>query len=110
MKRCFIQTKQFSKQWDELGFKDDDLRRLELEILQNPKNGDVIPGTGRLRKMRFAYNNRGKSGSVRVCYVDFDRHATVYLIVVYAKANKENLSKEECNVLRSLIQTLEDSL
>ena len=110
MKRCFIQTKQFSKQWDELGFKDDDLRRLELEILQNPKNGDVIPGTGRLRKMRFAYNDRGKSGSVRVCYVDFDRHATVYLILLYAKGNQENLSEEECNVLITLSQTLEDSL
>ena len=110
MIRSFIQTKQFSKQWDELGFKDEDLRRLELDIIQNPKIGEVIPGTGRLRKMRFAYNNKGNSGSVRVCYVDFDHHAVIYLIVVYAKAKKENLSKEECTVLKKLIKTLEDSL
>ena len=43
----------------------------ELELLKNPQIGPVIRGTGRLRKMRFAFPNGGKSGSVRVCYVDF---------------------------------------
>lgn len=71
MTRTFIQTQEFSRQWRALGFDDEDLRHLELMIMQNPEVGVVMQGTGGLRKMRFAYEGRGKSGSVRVCYVDF---------------------------------------
>ena len=71
MDRTFIQTSEFSRRWDDLGFNDDDLRILELDIMENPKKYPVIKGTGRLRKGRVAFENRGKSGSARVCYVDF---------------------------------------
>ncbi len=60
MTRTFIQTKEFSKNWDKLGLKDDDLRKLELEIILNPKAFPVIKGTNGLRKMRFSYNGEGK--------------------------------------------------
>lgn len=110
MTRTFIQTNQFAKNWEELGLTDDDLRRLKYAIMKNPKIGPVIPGTGRLRKMRFAYENRGKSGSTRVCYVDFLVSKTVYLITVYGKSEKDNLSKEECNSIKKLIGVLEAEL
>ena len=110
MTRTFIQTKEFSKNWDRLGFNDDDLRRLELELLKNPKTGKIIPGTGKLRKMRFAYENAGKSGSTRVCYVDFLIEETIYLITVYPKNEKDNLSKAECNAIKKMIIQLEASL
>ena len=60
--------------------------------------------------MRFAFENRGKSGSVRVCYVDFVVMETVYLITAYQKNEKENLSKEECNDIKKVIDVLEKSL
>ena len=46
MERTFIQTREFSKRWDELGFDDDDLRLLELDILLNPMKYPVVKGTG----------------------------------------------------------------
>ncbi len=46
MTRTFIQTKEFSKNWDRLGFKDDDLRRLELEIMIDPSRFPIMKGTG----------------------------------------------------------------
>lgn len=52
MIRTFIQTSEFVKNWEHLGFADSDLQRLELELLKNPKTGDVIRGTGKLRKMQ----------------------------------------------------------
>ena len=110
MTRTFIQTKEFSKNWDRLGFNDDDLRRLELELLKNPKTGKVIPGTGKLRKMRFSYENEGKSGSTRICYVDFLAKETIYLITVYPKNEKDNLSKAECNAIKKMILQLEENL
>lgn len=78
IKRTFIQTRPFTRSWTALGFNDEDLRRLENQLLQNPKIGAVIRGTGKMRKMRFAFEGRGKSGSTRVCYVDFEIKETIY--------------------------------
>lgn len=110
MIRTFIQTSEFTKNWEKLGLQDDDLRRLELEILKNPQIGPVIQGTGKLRKMRFAFENRGKSGSIRVCYVDFVLSAVIYLITVYPKNEKDNLSKAERNAIKKMIEILEENL
>lgn len=110
MTRVFIQTKEFSSNWDRLGFQDDDLRRLELDIMSDPSKYPVIQGTGGLRKARFAFENRGKSGGVRVCYVDFVVKETIYLITVYPKNEKDNLSKAERNEIRKMLTILEDSL
>ena len=49
MVRTFIQTREFSRNWDKLGFKDEDLRKLELELLENSDLHPVIKGTGGLQ-------------------------------------------------------------
>ena len=110
MTRTFIQTDEFIKNWERLGLTDDDLRRLELEIMKNPQVGPVIQGTGKLRKMRFAFENKGNSWSSRVWYVDFLIHETVYLITVYPKNEKDNLSKAERNEIKKFIDILEKRL
>lgn len=109
MTKTFIQTFEFEKNWEQLGFKDEDLRRLELEILKNPRVGSVVRGTGKLRKMRFAFANEGKRGSVRVCYVDFVVQEAIYLITVYPKSEKDNLTKAERNEIKKMIRLLEMS-
>ena len=110
MTRTYIQTTEFTGKWEKLGFTDEELRKLELEILRQPKIGKVIRGTGKHRKMRFAYANQGKRGSVRICYVDFAEKEIIYLITVYSKNEKDNLTKEECNQIRKMIEILEKSL
>ena len=110
MTRSFIQTNEFIKQWEKLGLTDDDLRRLELEILQNPQVGAVVRGTGGLRKLRFSFSNQGKRSSSRVCYVDYVIYETVYLITVYSKNEKDNLSDAECNDIKKIIGALEKQL
>ena len=74
--------------------------------MQNPEVGVVMQGTGGLRKMRFAYEGRGKSGSVRVCYVDFVSLDTVYLVTAFSKNQQANLSKAERNNVKKVIETL----
>ena len=51
-------------------------------------------------------NNKGKSGGARVCFVDFVFAETVYLITVYPKKAKDNLSKEEHNEIKKVIEAL----
>ena len=65
MTRTFVMLPEFDKQWANLGLTDKDLNRLQLELLENPQKGDVIQGTGGLRKLRFAFENRAASIWVR---------------------------------------------
>ena len=110
MTRSFIELPMFRSKWKTLGLNDDDLRRLQLELLSDPKVGAVMQGTGGVRKMRFAFEDRGKSGSVRVIYVDFEVYEKIFLITAYSKDEKDNLTMSERNELRQMIAILEAQL
>lgn len=110
MTRTFIQTQEFSRRWDELGLDDDDLRRIELDIMNNPEKYPIMKGTGGLRKARISLDNKGKSGGARVCYVDFAFVETIYLITVYGKKEKDNLSKAERGEIKKAIGVLKTTL
>ena len=105
--RLFVELPSFLARWKSLGLDDNDLRRLEMELLANPKIGAVLQGTGGIRKVRFAYENRGKSGSVRVIYIDFEVYEKIFLLTAYAKADQDNLTKGERNELKGLVELLE---
>lgn len=105
--REFIVIPSFLVKWKRMGLTDQDMRILEMELLENPKIGKVMSGTGGVRKMRFSFENQGKSGSVRVIYVDFEVYEKIYLIDTYAKADKENLSQKERNDIKKYVDLLE---
>jgi len=108
--RTFIMTNEFDKNWKAMGLNDDDLKSLQEELILNPTKGDLMKETGGLRKLRIAFEGRGKSGSGRVCYVDFAVYDKIYLITAYPKNEKENLSKTERNAIAKMIEQLEKSL
>lgn len=106
MVRTFYEMKHFTKKWQDLGFTDDELSQLQQVLLENPKAGDVMKGTGGLRKVRFAFPGSGKSGSVRVCCIDIEGVLEIHLIDVFAKNEKENLSKAERNAIRIVVEQI----
>lgn len=106
MKREFIETPSFTKKWFALGFDDEDLAELQQFLIKNPDAGDMMPGTGGLKKLRFAFEGRGKSGSARVCYVDFAAFEKNYLIQVFSKDEKTNLTQKEKNDVKNVIKIL----
>lgn len=110
MTRTFVELPFFQKKWKALGLDDKDLKRLQEELIADPKVGDVMQGTGGIRKMRFAFEKRGKSGSVRIIYVDFEVYEKIFLITAYPKNEKENLSQAERNELKQMIHILEQQL
>jgi hypothetical protein len=109
MTREFILLPEFDRQIKNSGLNDDDIIVIENVLLENPAVGDVIQGTGGIRKCRIALsdNNSGKSGGARVIYLDLPYYARIYLITVYTKSAKENLSKAERNALKDLTKMLE---
>ena len=78
MTRTFIEVPLFSKRWKEIGLGEDELRALQIMLLKDPVSGPIMEGTGGIRKVRFPLQNRGKSGSVRVCYTDFAEYEVIY--------------------------------
>ena len=60
--------------------------------------------------MQFAFEQRGKSGSIRVIYVDFEVYEKIYLITAYPKSEKDNLTDAERNDIKQMIKVLEGQL
>jgi hypothetical protein len=104
----FIQLTAFTNQWKKLGLSDEDLQALERQLQRNPKAGDVLPGTGGLRKVRFAPPSRhtGKSGALRVAFAYFRTASTVYLFTIFAKRNQANLTAAECKEAKKSLEAL----
>ena len=107
MFREFIMMPEFDRQWQRLGLGDEELCQLQETLLENPKAGKVIRRTKGLRKIRIAFEGKGKSASGRVAYVDFAVYKTIYLITAYAKNEKDNLSQAERNAISKMIVCLE---
>jgi hypothetical protein len=88
---------------------EEDRRALELFLLEDPRRGQLIERTGGFRKVRFARPSRreGKSGGTRVIYYLLDRKDRIFLLLIYSKSAKDNLTRSEENELRKLAQALE---
>lgn len=108
MNRIFKEVPSFTKKWYALGLTDDDLRVLEDILLKNPKTGDTIAGTGGIRKIRIPMEDTGKRGGGRVIYVDIEVKECIYLIDVYTKKEKSDLTDKERKMLRRLVEALKE--
>ena len=97
----FVCIEPFHRLWARFGLTEVDMIRLENEILAAPRKGDEIPGAGGFRKIRFSRegSNKGKSGSYRVIYLYVQAYATVFLVLVFGKNEKANISRADANAL-----------
>lgn len=107
--REFVQTHEFSKQWDDLGLSDTELRALESLLILNPESGDLIPKSGGARKLRIqVVPSKGKRSGGRVVYVDYLDLEKLYMLSVYSKAEKSNLSPSEVSQIKDTIKSIEE--
>ena len=106
MIREFVYTEPFRKCWKAMGLSEDDLKKLEKILLENPQLGDVIEGTGGARKMRIQIENRGKSGGGRVIYVDVFEKEKLYFLLAYPKNVQDNLTPDQKKQVRKLVEAI----
>ena len=78
-------------------------------ISRNPLAGDIIPGSGGARKARWTREGKGKRGGVRVVYYYYDASIPLFLLTVYAKSRKDDLTLKERRAIRKLIAELRSS-
>jgi hypothetical protein len=92
---------------DAKGCMSDDERIEAIKMLaENPECGDIVPGGGGIRKVRFAVGSKGKSSGVRIIYYFHNERVPVFLLAVFAKNDQANLTKAETNMLSNAAKML----
>jgi hypothetical protein len=79
-------------------------------LAANPRAGDLIPGTGGVRKLRWARGGRGKSAGVRAIYYFHSEAMPLYLLTLFAKNEAADLTVAERNELASLARMLKATM
>jgi len=106
---CFmftvIETPTFVRLADDC-WNDEDRTDFITFIASNPEVGDVVPGSGGLRKVRWGRAGRGKRGGARVIYFNRLANGEIWLLLVYAKAVRENISAQ---LLRRIKEEIENA-
>lgn len=105
MKALFVELPAFAKYRAEY-LDDEGFRGLQQFMLKNPEAGDVIEGTGGLRKLRHGDPRRGKGkrGGLRVIYYWWDGGRQFWLFTLYDKDEMENLSADEKRLLKAMLK------
>jgi mRNA-degrading endonuclease RelE of RelBE toxin-antitoxin system len=97
----FVETPIFTADVKAL-LSDDDYAALQQHLVSRPDAGDLMPGTGGLRKVRWTTFGRGKRGGTRVIYYHVVAQAQIRMILIYRKGIKDDLNPKEKAVLRKI--------
>ena len=97
----FYETGIFTEQLAEF-LDDDSYRELQSVLMRHPESGDLIPRSRGLRKIRWRVAGRGKRGGIRIIYY-LVTHEQIYMLYAYAKNKQENLTPEQTQRLRNLV-------
>ncbi|MGH8455721.1 MAG: type II toxin-antitoxin system RelE/ParE family toxin [Stenotrophobium sp.] len=97
----FIELPTFAKV-REVYLDDEDFAALQNHLIEHPDSGDVIPGCGGCRKLRWAAEGRGKRGGLRVIYFVRLANGQIVLVTLYAKNVMENISPATLRALKEV--------
>ena len=98
----FVETKLFTKLVQEY-LPDDEYAALQQALIANPELGDVIPGSGGVRKVRWGVAARGKRGGLRVIYFLRVRQGEIWMLTLYAKNVVDNIPAKVLKKIKEAI-------
>jgi len=98
-----IETPLFTRIISEL-MSDEVYRELQEALIQRPEKGDLIPGSGGLRKVRWKLEGQGQRGGVRIIYYWVAADEQLRMLYAYAKSKQENLTPEQLTALRKIVE------
>lgn len=98
-----VETSIFTRQVREL-LQDDEYRLLQAHLAAQPEAGAVIRSSSGLRKVRWAVGARGKRGGARVVYYWAKPLERILLLLIYSKAEREDLTRDQLKILRKIVE------
>ncbi len=112
MRHVFVETSWFTRSVPDFFASDQEYADFQDYLSDHPDHGDVIEGSGGIRKIRWSDKKRskGKRGGCRVLYLQVPSHARLLLIEIYGKNEQENFSAQDLKEFRSLVQEYKDTL
>jgi len=99
-----IETTFFTRQIQRL-LSDDEYRQLQADLVNHPEQGEIIQGSGGLRKTRWSVQGRGKRGGIRVIYYWVVNQDQILMLMAYVKNEQENLTPEQVKILRQIVES-----
>ncbi|ODB85661.1 hypothetical protein A3194_12570 [Candidatus Thiodiazotropha endoloripes] len=102
-----VETSVFTRLINEL-MSDDEYRDFQEVLVIRPDMGDLIRGSGGLRKVRWKLEGRGKSGGVRIIYYWVTADDQIRMLYAYPKGKQENLTQEQLALLRKIVERWSD--
>jgi hypothetical protein len=100
---CVVQTDDFVKDAEDSGLSEDEVFDIVTQVSEDPSLGDLIPGTGGARKWRIPAKGKGKRGGGRVVSYYAADDVPVFLLSVFAKGDRIDLTQAERNELKSIL-------
>ena len=98
----FIETSIFTKRIT-ASVSDEDYHKLQVQLAKHPDAGDLIRGSGGIRKIRCAASGRGKRGGARTLYY-WDVPDRIYMLFCYLKNERENITPDQLKTLKKLVE------
>jgi len=102
----FIETSRFSNVRENY-FDDSQFHMLQLYLMNQPDSGDIIKGSGGVRKLRWGLKGSGKRGGVRVIYYWMTKSHQILFLAAYAKNEASDLSRDAIKAIREIVKDLE---
>lgn len=99
----FVETSVFTRRLTD-ALSDDDYRLLQEALLRRPAQGDLIEGTGGIRKLRWRDAGSGKRGGLRVIYYWHPQREIVLLLFLYRKSEQKDLTADQKRILANVVQ------
>ena len=104
----FIESKVFEKLREKY-LDDESYMALQNFLVEQPLTGDVIQGTGGLRKLRWSANGKGKRGGVRAIYLYLTVKSHIHFLTLYAKNEVSDLTTDEKKILKRIVEELKNA-
>ncbi len=100
-----VELPEFQKKSDKL-LSDSERHSIVNYLAAHPAAGDIMQGTGGIRKLRWAAKGKGKSGGVRIIYYFHNESIPLFLLTLFGKGEKSNLTKTERNELSKFVSLI----
>jgi hypothetical protein len=98
-----VETPIFTRQVERL-LTDDEYRELQTTLVQRPSIGQVIPGSGGLRKVRWRLRGKGKRSGARVIYYWAVAQDRLLMLFIYAKTKQDDLSHGQLQIMKQIVE------